>query len=330
MLFIFAHITVNAVGDVMLGSITPRRRIPPDSGRVFVESVKDYLSGAHVVFGNLEGTFIKKGMRPVKCSEASRRAGRCYEFGMPHYLAWSLKAMGFNVMSLDNNHSLDYGWKAYRFTHRLLDSLGIRPVGKKEYVIFDVDSIRVAVVAFGFGGTSWHIRDVEKAKEIVRELDEKADIVIVSFHGGAEGRGARHTRDRTERFYGENRGNVVRFARGVVDAGADLVIGHGPHVLRAIELYKGRLIAYSLGNFLTYGNISIRGYGGITAILSVVLDREGKFVSGRIIPFVQRPPGVPVYDPKGRGIKAIKELTESDFPNTAVVIEEDGRIRLAE
>jgi len=58
MLFLFAHITVNAVGDVMLGSITPRRRVPPDSGRVFVENVKDYLSGAHVVFGNLEGTFM--------------------------------------------------------------------------------------------------------------------------------------------------------------------------------------------------------------------------------------------------------------------------------
>lgn len=324
---LLSNLTVKAVGDVMLGSLTPRRRIPPDSGKVFVSQVRDYLSGADVVFGNLEGTFVRPGMKPRKCTEASRKAGRCYEFGMPDYLAPTLKEMGFNVLSLDNNHSLDYGWEAYRLTRRILDSLGIRAVGKREYVIMDVGGLKVGVVAFGFGSASWHISDVERAKDIVRKVDSLSDIVIVSFHGGAEGEKARHTRDRTERFYGENRGNVVRFAHSVIDAGADLVIGHGPHVLRALELYRGRLIAYSLGNFLTYGNISLRGYGGITAILSVELAEDGRFLSGKIIPFVQKPPGIPTYDPQARGVRAIKELTEEDFPETGPIVEDDGTVR---
>lgn len=316
--------TVHAVGDVMLGSVTPRPILPPDSGKVFVESIGGYLTGGDVVFGNLEGTFIRPGMRPSKCSERSRKAGRCYEFGMPSHLAPVLRDLGFTVMSLDNNHSLDYGWEAYNLTRSLLDSLGITPVGKREYAVLDVGGLKVGVIAFGFGGSSWHIKDVEQAKKLVRELDERADVVIVSFHGGAEGRRALHVKDRVERFYGENRGNVVAFSRGVVDAGADLVIGHGPHVLRAFELYKGRLIAYSLGNFLTYGNVSLRGYNGITVILKVEMDSTGRFLRGQVVPVVQKRPGIPTYDPSARAVKLLQRLMEEDFPNTPLILRDDG------
>ncbi len=317
---------VYAVGDIMLGSITPVRILPPDSGKVFVESVKGYLEGGDIVMGNLEGAFIKEGMKPSKCSESSRKAKRCYEFGMPGYLANRLKEMGFNVLTLDNNHSMDYGFEAYNYTKRLLDSLGILAVGKREYKIMNIGNIKVAIVPFGFSGSSWHISDTITAKSVISSLKDSADVIIVSFHGGAEGGNARHVRNEVERFYGENRGNVMAFAHAVINAGADLVIGHGPHVLRGVELYKGRLIAYSLGNFLTYGNVNIGGYGGITAILKVMLDSTGKFVKGEIVPIVQKRPGIPVFDGEKRAIEIIRELTNEDFNGGGVEIKDDGLI----
>ena len=95
------------------------------------------------------------------------------------------------------------------------------------------------------------------------QLAATHDIVIVSFHGGAEGNGAEMLPFAREIFAGEDRGNVVEFAHAMVDAGADLVLGHGPHVVRPMELYRDRLIAYSLGNFATYYGISVEGIRGI-------------------------------------------------------------------
>ena len=360
-------IEINAVGDVMPGSITPRRIVPPDSGKIFVRSIGPHLSDADVVMGNLEGVFVVEGKhRPIKCSEKSRKAGRCYEFGIPHYIAPSLRDMGFTVLTMDNNHVMDYGLSAYRFTERLLDSLGIIPVPKRRVgvvykhilfvepegcfreptpvetvslgdslcplVRFAADNrrwerdISVAIVPFGFSGSSWRISDLEVVDSLIPLLDSLYDVVVVSFHGGAEGKKALHVRDEVEFFYGENRGNVVKFARRAVDRGADLVVGHGPHVLRAMEIYNDRLIAYSLGNFLTYGNVNIRGVNGIAAILSVRLDPDGRFAGGRIVPVIQKYPGVPIYDEKGRAIELLRRLVEEDGFSHSIRILEDGTI----
>jgi hypothetical protein len=112
----------------------------------------------------------------------------------------------------------------------------------------------------------------------------------------------------------------------VVDAGADLVIGHGPHVVRAMERYNDRLIAYSLGNFATYYGISVAGIKGIAPILIVTLDNEGRFLEGEIVSTIQLRPAGPSIDPQKRALNMIRGLSIEDFGNPGLTFHPDGRI----
>jgi hypothetical protein len=321
----FSQIRIKAVGDIMLGSVTPRTILPPDGGNEFVRSIGNYLTKADIVFGNLEGAIIKDGMQPVKCSEKSRKAGRCYEFGMPEVLSASLKGMGFNVLSMDNNHSEDYGADGYLFTQQKLNELGIKFAPKTGFAEFILEGKKIVVAAFGYSGTSHSITDLENTRIVIKELDEHYDIIIVSFHGGAEGEDWLNIKNETEFFLGENRGNVIAFARTAIDAGTDMVIGHGPHVLRAIEIYKNKLIAYSLGNFLTYGNMNINGVTGISVILDVDIDiNTGDFLRGKLIATEQTDFGIPVVDETGVGFKLVRSLTYENFPEHDEIIFTDS------
>lgn len=320
-----AQITVNAVGDVMLGSVTPKSILPPNNGEEFVEAIGEYLTGADVVFGNLEGSLISDDLKPQKCREESRNAGRCYEFGMPEVLAGSLQKLGFNVLSMDNNHSEDYGLEGYEFTQQKLDELGIRFAPKQGYTSITLKEKQIAVVAFGYSGNSNSISNLEETKKIISSLKNNFAFIIVSFHGGAEGRNALNINDETEFFLGENRGNVIAFAHTAIDAGADLVIGHGPHVLRAMEIYKNKLIAYSMGNFLTYGNMNISGVTGITAILKTEIDENtGDFLRGKIVPVRQVDRGIPVYDESFEAVDLISNLTTQNFSESNIVFHPKG------
>ena len=118
----------------------------------------------------------------------------------------------------------------------------------------------------------------------------------------------------------------MNFARSVIDQGADLVIGHGPHVPRALELYQNKLIAYSLGNFCTYGIISIKQEKGIAPILSVSLDKNGDFVRGKIYSFKQKYPGFPLPDNKNSAARLMKQLSETDFPDSKISIDPHGNL----
>ena len=310
-----AQIKIKAVGDIMLGSVTPKEVLPSDNGNEFVKSAANLLDGADIVFGNLEGSFIKDEMEPQKCSESSRKRETCYEFGMPDYLAVSLKELGFNVMNQDNNHSEDYGYEGYLFTQEKLEELNIKFMPKKGLAEFNINNVRIAIAAFGYSENSHNISDLENAKIIINRLNDKYDIIIVSFHGGAEGRDAFHIKDSTESYLGENRGNVIAFAHTVIDAGADMVIGHGPHVLRAMEIYKNKLIAYSLGNFLTYGNMNISGINGVNIILQAELENNtGNFLRGKLISIQQFGNGIPSLDETNEGFHLIKNLTSEDVP----------------
>ncbi len=321
------QIKIKAVGDVMLGSVTPKEILPADSGKEFINSIGNLLMNADIVFGNLEGAIINDEMEPQKCSDRSRDAGTCYEFGMPEYLAPVLKELGFNVLNQDNNHSEDYGEEGYRFTQRALRELGIKFMPKQGYVDFTFGKIRVAIVAFGYSDYSNNISDLINAERIIFTLDKIYDLIIVSFHGGAEGKDAAHVKDSTEIFLGENRGNVYRFTHTVIDAGADMVLGHGPHVLRAMEIYKNKLIAYSLGNFLTYGNINISGISGLNVILEAEMDStNGDFIRGKLIPVEQIGYGVPVFDSSYTSVKNISELIGEDIQHPKIRILKDGRI----
>jgi len=311
----------------MLGSITPKIILPADSGKTFVNSISKYLTDADIMFGNLEGTFILDHFQPTKCSEPARTMGRCFEFGMPAYLSPILKQLNFNVLNLDNNHSNDYGFKGYNFTQQKLSELNINYVGKKEPLKIIIKEKEIIIVPFGFSEISYTVSNIITAKKIITELKTNDNIIIVSFHGGAEGSKAIHVKNKAEIMYGENRGNLIKFSHAVIDAGADLIIGHGPHVLRAFELYNNKLIVYSLGNFLTYGNMNIDGVSGIAGILEVDIDETtGEFISGNFNSVKQIKNGYPVIDDSFAGFNLVKKLTKDDFPETQLEFKENGKI----
>lgn len=310
-------------GDNMLGTFV----LPPEL-RQRILALRPYLSVGDIRFTNVEGNFITGSEKPSKCSEASRQRGICYEFGMPVQNADLLKEVGFNLAHLDNNHTEDYGIAAYEFTKRIIESLGITTLGKRESKILNIKGIRVGLIAFGFSGRSYHVANIPQAVALVRKLAENSDVVVVSFHGGAEGANRIHTPDSVEIFVGENRGNVRAFARAVVDAGADLVVGHGPHVLRGMELYKDRLILYSLGNFIVVNGISTQGPNGLTGVFEVELNKEGKFLRGRFHS-MRIVKGVPVPDEKKEALSLIQRLTREDFKGGGLIIKDDGEFRPA-
>jgi hypothetical protein len=168
--------------------------------------------------------------------------------------------------------------------------------------------------------------DYEKAFAWIRAIDKEFDIIVVTFHGGAEGTDATHVPFAEEEYYGEPRGDVIWFARGAVDAGADLVIGHGPHVVRGMERYKDRLIAYSLGNFATYYGISVAGIKGIAPILTATLDGDGRFIEGDVVSTIQLRPAGPSIDPQNRALNLMRGLSIDDFGNPGLTFLPDGAL----
>jgi hypothetical protein len=187
-----------------------------------------------------------------------------------------------------------------------------------------VGGIRVAVVGFASYPWAASLTDMAAARRLVRTAARRADVVVVTMHAGAEGRDRQHVKRGTETFLGENRGDVVRFSRAVVDAGADLVVGHGPHVLRGMEWYRGRLIAYSLGNFAGYKVFSLGGPLSTSAILRVTLRGNGAFDTGRIVPTRLVGAGVPALDPSEAAHGVVRTLSRQDFGARGVRVSPDG------
>ena len=321
-----SQLRLKVVGDVMPGSYTPKPKMPADSGKAIIKSVGDYLKNADLTIGNFEGAFVKEGIQPNKCSDSLRKKNHCFEFGVPEELAKILPKMGFNAMTYDNNHCNDYGSSGYLNTHYVFDEIGIPLAGQRMPISLKIKNKKIALVAFGFDKNSFKITNLDETSKVIQQLKKENDIVIVSFHGGGEGKKALYIADSTEYFLGGNRGNVIQFARTAIDAGADFVFGHSPHVLRAIELYKGKLIAYSMGNFLTYGHFNLSGVNGVTAILELSLDENnGNFLSGNIIPFKQKKPGIPYFDDKKEAIKLMQKLV-STYKDANLTIDDNGEI----
>jgi poly-gamma-glutamate capsule biosynthesis protein CapA/YwtB (metallophosphatase superfamily) len=314
------------VGDMMLGTNYPSASyLPANGGKDLLTEVIDTLRNADVTFGNLEGTLIEKGKMSKNCKNPSL----CYAFRSPESYADHFSNAGFDLLSLANNHSGDFGWEGRKRTKELLEERGIKYAGlagSDEMAILEKDGVKYGFCAFAPNSGTCDIRNISRAKQIVATLAEQTDIVIVSFHGGAEGVKNQRVPKRTETFYGENRGNVHAFAHGVIDAGADIVFGHGPHVTRAMELYKDRFIIYSLGNFCTYGRFSLTGAAGIAPIIRLDVDKTGAFVEGQITPIYQQKTHGPKVDKQKRAIKKLIELTAADFPDTPLEIKPDGQL----
>lgn len=320
------EVTITGVGDIMLGTSFPSTKyLPPrDNPFLLLESVADTLISSDITFGNLEGSFLNNGEAAKKCRDSTL----CYLFRMPERYVSALTSTGFDMLSLANNHFGDFGYPSRIRTKAILDSVGIIYAGllEHQWSILQKDSLLYGFCAFAPNAGTVNINEYAKAGEIVRMLADTCDIVIVSFHGGAEGADFQNVPKVDEIFHGENRGNVYKFAHFVIDNGADVVFGHGPHVTRAIEVYNERFISYSLGNFCTYGRFNLAGPNGLAPIMKIKTDTTGRFLSGRIIPVYQPWQGGVKYDPNGRVITKIRELTEVDFPESVIIISEKGEI----
>lgn len=316
-------IRIAAVGDMMLGTDYPENHLPDDDGVGFLAAVAPTLAVADVAFGNLEGVLADGGEPAKRC----RNPRSCYVFRSPTRYAEHYRNAGFDVLSLANNHARDFGVEGRTATMLALDAVGIHHSGREgQFASFTVDGLRIAMLAYAVTIDSNLLLDYELAAQSVSNYAARHDVVIVSFHGGAEGVAAMNLPFAEEEYYGEPRGDVVFFARLMVDSGADLVIGHGPHVVRAMERYKDRLIAYSLGNFATYYGISVDGLKGVAPILLATLDADGRFTEAEIVSTVQIRPAGPSIDPENRAFRLIRDLSHKDFGNSGLTFMPDGRV----
>jgi poly-gamma-glutamate capsule biosynthesis protein CapA/YwtB (metallophosphatase superfamily) len=312
-------VTFAAVGDTMLGN-SPE--LPSDPGS-YLDHVKGQLSG-DVVFGNLEGTLTDVSDSP-KCGGAP--SGDCYAFRTPPSYARYLAGAGFTVMNDANNHSYDFGQEGLEQTIAALHKAGIAQDGLPgEITVVKAGGEKVAFLGFAPYATTASLLDIPAARSLIHRATKRADIVVVAIHAGAEGTAAQHLTGGEETYLGEDRGDPEAFAKMAVRAGADLVLGSGPHVLRAMEIYRGRLIAYSLGNFSGFHNFDTEGVLGASAVLHATLDPDGAFRSGRIASVRLVEAGQPVPDPGSEGARIIATLSREDLGGGAVKIGGKGRI----
>jgi hypothetical protein len=322
-------ITIAAVGDMMLGTSYPNaNNLPADSAKNSFKSVLNELRSADVTFGNLEGTLLEGG----HAAAYKKKMAAPYYFRMPPSYAGVIKDAGFDVVSLANNHVGDFGGQGRLSTTKVLDSAGIHYAGLLTYptVVFKSGGVTYGFCAFAPNANTEPIMDLKNATTIIQNLKKQVDIVIVSFHGGGEGAGYEHVPFKCESFMGQKRGDVHAFAHNAIDAGADVIFGNGPHVTRALERYKHRLIAYSLGNFCTYKSVSVAGVCGIAPLLKVSLNKKGEFLSGRIIAIKQTHQNGLERDSTNKVVARMQMLTKADFPQSGLNITGDGQVSIAE
>ena len=315
------NIKIKAVGDIVPGTNYPQNRLHPQK-KILFQSVKPILKGADFLFGNFESTLTNYPYSPKGAG-----GGLIIAFRTPPSYTQLLKEAGFDVMSVANNHSFDFSVQGFKDTSQNLEKAGIKALGKKGQILIGKrKGLSIAWIGFSYFDEHNSLKNLKEAKALVRKASQKADMVVISVHAGAEGTGAMRVRNQTEFFFGENRGNLVQFSHTMIDNGADLILGHSPHVPRALELYKGKLVAYSLGNFMGYQTLSTQAELAYSLVLEVELNNQGDFVSGKIIPVHLNREGIPYPDRQGRSIRLIRQLTKSDFPKTRLTIDNKGRI----
>jgi Bacterial capsule synthesis protein PGA_cap len=313
-------VTIAWVGDMVLAS---SYGTPPDAGRLSMAPVVGPLRSADVTFGNLEETLSQ--LPDSKCGGSSN----CFAFQAPPSYAMRMVSAGFDVMNVANNHADDFGTAGERSTESALRKAGLRWTGRPgQITVIRRNGLRIALL--GFAPYKWASRldRIGVAKALVRKAASEADLVVVAIHAGAEGATADHVPHGTETFLGENRGDSRRFAHAAIDAGADLVVGSGPHVIRGMERYHGRLIAYSTGNFVGYKNFGTGGTLSLSAILRVTLRGDGGFDGGSWISLRLDSDALPHLDPSDASAHLVEQLSREDFGPSAAHVAPDGAIRL--
>jgi poly-gamma-glutamate capsule biosynthesis protein CapA/YwtB (metallophosphatase superfamily) len=311
-------ITIAAVGDTMMGS--PQFGLPPADGRSLFSATHRYLR-ADVSIVDQEGTLTNVG--PSKC--AGSRNPECFAFKSPPAYAANLTTAGFTVANLADNHTLDYGQIGLTNTEAALRAVSLRYTGLPgQFAILHVHAVNVAVL--GFAPYAWcaDSLDLPAVRALVERARREAELVIVYFHAGAQGADETHVGPGPESVFGNPQGDIRVLAHTFVDAGADLVIGTGPHVLRGIQFYRGKLIDYSLGNFLGYRGFALGGTLSTSAVLQATITAGGQFVSARLRPVELDGDGVPV--PGGDGIELVRTVSGEDFGASAARISATGVI----
>ncbi len=312
--------TITAVGDTMLGN-TPD--LPPDPATYFASVESILAPGSQIVFANLEGTLTTS--TASKCGARNGPGKSCFAFrDLPGYARYFKKA-GFTILGNANNHSFDFGAAGQAQTVRAIHAAGLAQTGLPgEITPGRENGIKVAFLAFAPYAYDADLLDLPAARALIRRAGREAAVVVVYMHAGAEGSGADHVTGREEYYLGEDRGNAEAFAHMAIDAGASLVIASGPHVLRGMQFYKHRLIAYSLGDFASYGNFATGGDLGMSMILHVTLSSSGRFERARIYPVWLTGAGRPV--PGGGAIAFVARLSSADFGSSAARILPSGVI----
>jgi poly-gamma-glutamate capsule biosynthesis protein CapA/YwtB (metallophosphatase superfamily) len=294
-------------GDVTLGSSYGR---PPRRGWPQLAPIARVLRASDVTALNYEGTFAPGGAS--KCSGGSPL---CFAFQAPARNAASLRRAGVDIANLANNHAYDFGPRGYASTRRALRRTGVVPTGgAAEIRVLERHGTRMAFVGFSSYPWSAPLNDPGGVRRLVGQAARRAEIVAVLFHGGAEGADRTHTPGGREHAFGEDRGNLRAFAHTAIDAGADLVLGSGPHVLRGMEAYRHRLIAYSVGNLTGWHNFSTSGpLLSLSALITVQVAPDGRFEEGEIVSLRLDGTGVPHRDRSERGAALMRRLSRSDF-----------------
>ncbi len=302
-------ITVRAVGDIVIGSSYPGIRLPGKKDMARITALRHTLRKADIVLGNLEGVLLDKG----KSRKNIKQPG-VYSFRMPENYASILKTIGFDALSLANNHVLDFGQKGLQSTISNLKREEIIPVGTtSEATYLKIRNTHVALLAYSYIPGPNYLGNTKRIRKDMQKAKAQADIIMVSVHAGKEGNEAAGTPSGDEYFLGEYRGNILKFSEFIIDEGAAAVFGHGPHIVRPYRLYKGKPVFYSLGNFIGYKTLSTRGQLSHSVIADLSFSPDGKLTSVGIIPLKLDKSGIPIIDYSSTNLKSLEVLLESNL-----------------
>jgi hypothetical protein len=311
-------ITIGWVGDITPGS---QYGLPTDGGKGLFANVRRTLREPDLMAGNLEGTLSAGGAS--KCGAGARN---CYAFQAPPANGRALHAAGIDLVNLANNHSFDYGEAGRTQTLGALTGAHVAFTGLPGNVrVLERRGVRVAFVGFSTYRWAPSMDDPQTVRALVDQAAAIADVVVVLFHAGAEGSDRTAVPLGREFAFGEDRGDSRAFAHLAIDAGADLVLGSGPHVIRGLETYRGRLIAYSLGNFAGVHNFAAGGTLSVSGVLTVRVDRRGRLRNGWWHGVTLDAAGTPHPD-RGASRTLVAQLSARDFGTAAPRVARSGRI----
>jgi Bacterial capsule synthesis protein PGA_cap len=315
-------LTLSWGGDVTLGS---RYGNPPDHARAMLAAVAPIMRTADVAAVNLEGTLGAGGTS--KCPPPPNASPNCFAFQAPAENAEALPGAGVDIVNLANNHAWDFGAIGMGRTITALRRQHVAFTGRPGEIAYrDVHGARVAFLGFSSYPWTSPIRDPAAIRRFVAQAARTANVVVVFMHAGAEGVQQTHTPDTEEQAFGELRGNARAFAHLAIDAGADVVLGSGPHVLRGMEVYRGRLVAYSLGNLAGYRNFAQHGALAVSALLRVDLAADGALAGGHLVSLKLIGPGTPTLDPAASAVQLVGGVTAADFGRRGAQLSPSGQI----